>query len=153
LKKLIIEALNDAFAILEKQVPQTKKQVESLSIVDIKPVDLPLVMSEKGIPADAYFSGQDNGYDAWDDLLLCWEIDVPTTNKDKLKFRRHRFSAIAYKLVAAALTTNGYMRVGCSSRLFRQFDDTTTYDMYIDEYFDRLVDYYSLSFSKNEERS
>ena len=69
-------------------------------------------------------------------------------DKDKLKFRRKRFSTIAFKRVFDLLTTNGYKRVGFNSGLLRDYKDTTVYDMYMENDFDRLVKYYSLSFVK-----
>jgi intergrase/recombinase len=99
-------------------------------------------------PNNAYFSGRDNGYDAWDDIVLAWEIDIPTTEKDKLSFKRKRFTNIAWKFVYDLLIKNGYKRVGYNTSLLKEFDDTTVYDMYINEDFDRLVKYYSLPFVK-----
>ena len=148
MKELIIQSLNTAFTVLEKRTPLTKKKAESVSIIDINPIDIPSFMKTNNIPNDASFDGRDNGYDAWDDILLSWEIDIPTTDKDKLKFKRDKFSSIAFKLVYDLLIKNGYKRVGYSSSLLKQFDDTTVYDMYINKDFDRLVKYYSLPFVK-----
>ena len=75
MKELITQVLNNAFVLLEKQTPQTKKKTENKSITGVKPIDLPYFMKENNIPNDAYFSGRDNSYDAWDDILLCWDID------------------------------------------------------------------------------
>tara|TARA_R110000868_G_scaffold329984_1_gene590901 strand:+ start:317 stop:1129 length:813 start_codon:yes stop_codon:yes gene_type:complete len=148
MKDLIIQALNNAFGILEKQIPQTKKKTESISIIDVKPSELLSFMKSNDIPNDAVFSGRDNGYDAWDDIVLYWEIDIPTTDKDKKAFKRKRFTDIAWKVVYDILMKNGYKRVGYNSGLLKQFDDTTVYDMFISKNFDRLVKYYSLPFVK-----
>lgn len=148
MKDLITQALNNAFGILEKQIPQTKKKTESISIIDVKPSELLSFMKSNDIPNDAVFSGRDNGYDAWDDIVLSWEIDIPTTDKDKKAFKRKRFTDIAWKVVYDILMKNGYKRVGYNSGLLKQFDDTTVYDMFISKDFDRLVKYYSLPFVK-----
>lgn len=148
MKDLMIIALNDAFALLEKAVPQTKKETKSVSIMDVKPIDIISFMANNNIPNDACFDGKDNGYDAWDDILLSWDIVVPTTDKDKLKFKKDRFSTIAFRSIYNSLTVNGYKRVGYNTGLLKQFDDTTVYDMYINKDFDRLVKYYSLPFVK-----
>ena len=63
--------------------------------------------------------------------------------KDKLLFKRKRFTDVAWKFVYESLIKNGYKRIGFNSALFKSFDDTTVYDMYIDKDFDRLVKYYS----------
>lgn len=148
MKKFIIKALNDAKIKLDKRTPSTQKIIgaKSISIIDVNPLTLPQFMKDNNIPDDAYFDGRDNGYDAWDDLLLSWDIVVPTTDKDKLKFNRRVFSTIAFQELFHLLTSNGYKRVGFNSGLLKEFDDTTVYDMYMDKDFDRLVKYYSLSF-------
>jgi len=152
MKELIIQALNEAFVVLEKQVPQTKRETKSVSIGDTKPIDLPRFMKDNNIPDRADFGGEDNGYDAWYTFSTClsWEVSVPTTNEDKVKFRRKIFSAICFTNVYKILTKNGYKRVGSDWRLLKQFDDTTIYDMYINKDFDRLVKYYSMSFVKEQ---
>lgn len=150
MKNLLTKALDDAFITLENQVPQTKKKTETINIQDVKPSELMSFIKSNDIPNDAYFSGTDNGYDGWDDIVLAWEVDIQTTEKDKLEFKRRRFTNIAFKKVYDLLTKNGYKRVGYNTGLLKQFDDTTIYDIYMDKNFDRLVKYYSLSFVKEE---
>lgn len=149
MKNLITTALNDAILLLDKQVPQTKKKTESISIIDVKPLELLSFMKNNNIPNDAVFTGTDNGYDSWNDIVLAWEIDIPTTDKDKLAFKRKRFTDIAFRIVYDSLTSNGFKRVGVNSSLFKAFDDTTIYDMYMNNDFDRLEKYYSMYFTKN----
>jgi len=146
MKDLIIEALNNAFSLLVKQIPQTKKKMKTVSILDVKPLELISFMNDNNIPNDAYFAGIDNGYDGWNDMVLAWEVDIPTTENDKLTYKRKRFTNIAWKFVYDLLTNNEYIRVGYNSGLLKQFEDTTVYDMYMDKDFDRLVKYYSLPF-------
>lgn len=150
MKEFIKIALSEAFIKLEKQTPQTKKETKSLRIMDVPPLKLLAFMKDNDVPDDAYFNGNDNGYDAYDDFLISWDIDVPTTDKDKLIFKRRRFSDIAHSVLYPLLTSNGYKKCGFSSGLLRDFDDTTVYDMFVSEDFDRLVKYYSLSFKKEE---
>lgn len=148
MKELIIQSLANAFSLLEKQVPQTKKKTESISIQGVKPLELASFMQKNDVPSNACFGGRDNGYDAWDDILLEWQVDVPTTDKDKLQFRRKRFSDIAFRQVYDLLTKCGYKRTGYNTGLLAEFKDTTVYDMYVNKEFDRLVKYYSLPFIK-----
>lgn len=146
MKELIIQALDEAFIKFEKTIPQTKKQEQLVSIVDINPLDIAQFMKDNDIPSNAYFTGRDNGYDAWDDICLGWEIDVPTTEKEKLKYKKRTFTNYAFQSVRKLLLENGYKNVGYSTRLLYEFDDTTVYEMYINKDFDRLVKYYSLPF-------
>ncbi len=147
MKTLIIQALNDAYLNLNKRTPQTKKDTKSISIMDVNPLELTSFMKDNNIPDDAYF---DISYseDSIDDNLLSWDIDIETTSKDKLTYNRRVFSTIAHKSLYDLVITNGYKRKGFNSGLLRDFDDTTVYDMYISNDFDRLVKYYSLSFIK-----
>lgn len=148
MKDLMIEALDNAYILLEKQVPQTKKKSEFVSILNTRPMDLISFIKDNNVPDDCCFGGKDNGDDGWEDIGLCWDIDVPTTEKDRLNYKRKRFDDIAFKFVYNLLTSNGYKRVGFNSGLLKQFDDTTVYDMYMEKNFDRLEKYYSLRFGK-----
>jgi hypothetical protein len=148
MKNLIILALDNAMNKLDRITPSTKKVERTISILDVSPLHLVQFMMDNNIPDDACFSGRDNGYDAWDDILLSWDVDVPTTDKDKLTYRRKQFTTTAFKFVHDTLIENGFKRVGYSSGLLKEFDDTTVYDMYINKDFDRLVKYYSLPFNK-----
>ncbi len=153
MKDLIIDSLKDSLDILEKRTPKTNNFVKkSISIMDVNPVDLKDFMSENNIPDTAYFDGRDNGYDAWNDILLSWEVEVETktktTEKEELIYKRRVFSDIAFKLIYNTLINNGYKRVGADSSKFKEFDDTTIYDMYVNKDYDRLVKYYKLCFVK-----
>lgn len=159
MKDLIINALDGAFLTLERQVPQTKKKSETASILDVKPSELISFMKSNDIPNDAYFSCTGNG-DDWNDIVLAWEISVPTTEKDKLEFKNRRFHDIAFKSVYDLLTSNGYKRMterdrgrisfSKSSPHIVMFDKKTVYEMYIDKDFDKLVEYYSLYYVRKE---
>ena len=148
MKDLIIQALNDAFARFEKTVPQTKTKTEYVDIEDVSPANIVSFMKEKNIPDNACFGGKPNGYDAFDQVCLCYDVKIPTTDKERLKYKREKFSNSAWAKVYPLLTQNGYKRVGFNTGLLKAFDDTTVYDMFINSDFDRLVKYYSLSFIK-----
>lgn len=149
MKDLIIKALDIAMAKLDSSAPLVKKTYKSISILNVKPIDILSFMKENNVPDDAEFDGNDNGCDAWDDVLLVWYANELTTDKDKVDYKRKKFNSFtAFINVHNILTTSGYKRQGSSSNLFKQFDDTTVYDMYMGKDFDRLVKYYSLSFVK-----
>jgi hypothetical protein len=155
MKNLIIQGLNDAFSVLEKQVPQTRKKTKTISIEDVKPSQLLSFMKSNDIPNDAYFSGGGSG----DDIVLAWEVDVPTTEKEKLEYKNRRFHDIAFKSVYDLLTPNGYKRTTDNDRgritynrstfpAHIMFDNKTVYEMYVDKDFDSLLEYYSMYFKK-----
>ena len=147
METLIKLALLQAFEKVTESIPQTKKETVFVNIEDVKPIDLTDFMTDNNIPENAYFCGKDNGYDGWEcNSYLCYTVDVPTTEKDKLTFKKKQFNSRAFKCVFDILTINGYYRTGFNSGLLKEFDDTTVFDMYINKDFDRLTKYYSLHF-------
>lgn len=147
MKDLLIVALGDAYILLEKQVPKTKKQAVYVNIDHVRPIDLIQFMKDNGIPEDADFAGKPNGYDSFDEICLCYDIEVPTTEKERMAFKIRKFESIAASKVYNVLRSHGYRRKGFNSGLLKQFDDTTVYDMFVSENLDRIVEYYSLQFT------
>lgn len=148
MRELLISALDNAFILLNRQIRQSKKITKSISIFDVKPIELIKFIKDNNIPDDAYFDGSSNGYSGYDDFLLSWEVEVPTTDKDKLHFCRKRFNGIAFKFIYDSLTSNGFKRIYPLTSVFRDYDDTSIYDMYVNKDFDRLEKYYSNYFAK-----
>lgn len=146
MKDIIINALTEALKEFEKRVPQTKTITKSISIKDIKPIELLSFMKKKDIPDTARFNGRDNGYDGWDDILLSWDVKIPTTNKDKDEYRKRVFSTTAFQTVYNLLTNNGYKRVPYNASQLNEFKNKTVYGMLINKEYDKLVNYYSLAF-------
>ena len=151
MKELIIDALDKAILLLDKQTPQTRRDVVTIEISDVNPFELLEFMKKNNVPDTAYFDSTFDDTAVFgrnNEPCLRYPIDVPTTDKEKLKFRKNRFSTIAFRFVYDSLTANGFKRVGFNSGLLREFDDTTVYEMYIDKNWERLVKYYSLPFTK-----
>lgn len=142
MKNLVKSALDNAYAILQKQVPETKIDIKNMSILEVNPVDLIKFMKHNNIPDSAYFNSDD------DETFLSWDIERPITEEEKITFKRHRFGSLAFKAVYDLLIENGYERVGVMSSSLTKFKGTTTYDMYVNQDFDMLTEYYSLSFKK-----
>jgi hypothetical protein len=130
--------------------PQTKKDTIKKRINDINPIDIIKFMKDNNIPDDAYFDTEYNGDDGYTgEFFLSYDIDIPTTNKDKLQYIKRTFNgSLAWRSVYDLLTQNGYKRNGYNTALLKEFDDTSVYDMYMKKDFDRLVKYYSLPFAK-----
>lgn len=145
MKELIIQALENCMTKVNKGIPQTKRSYQFMSIKDVKPHELTQFMIDNNVPDDAEFDGSDNGYDGFDDIGLSWDIEVPTTDDDKISYVVNRFNSAAFKYVYDALTTNGYKRVGVNSGELRNFPNTV-YDMYVNKDYDLLVRFYSLFF-------
>ncbi len=142
MKDLIIPALQKAWVNLE--APTSKKVTRQMIIDDVAPVDLISFMNANNIPPTAYFSGRANGYDAFDAIVLEWEVEVPTTWEDNEGYHKRVFNGHAFRYVSAALIEAGYKRVSPNSSEFKKFP--SVYEMLFDE--DMLVSYYSLYFVK-----
>lgn len=150
MKKLIIEALREAFDMLEKQVPKTKKVVKtSCSILGMPISELPRFVKDNNIPEDAMFDGVPNQYDGLDDIVVSWKIEVPTTDAEKLEYKRRRFKDVAWKIVYHKLLDNGYKRISnFSSSSLKPFEDLNHYDLFVENNFDTLLEYYKIYFTK-----
>ena len=145
MRNLISKALNDAFTTLENQIPQTKKKTETISIQDVKPSQLMSFMKSNDIPNDAYFTGADNGYDGWNDIVLAWEVDVPTSEKEKLEYKNYRFHDIAFKKVYDLLTTNGYKRISDRNQGRITYKQRSKYSGILSIIlFDNIINFYKL---------
>lgn len=150
MRELIIAALKEAFDKLEKQVPKTKKVTKtSNSIFGMSLLELPKFVKDNNIPENAIFDGVDDHYNGFDDFVLSWEIEVPTTDADKLEYKRRRFKAISWRLVYHKLLGNGYKRIFTfSSQSLKPFEGLSHYDLFIENNFDTLLEYYKLYFTK-----
>ena len=146
MKDLLIQALTDAFELIERRVPQTKKETKEISFGNVKPIDIVDFMKENGIPDDAYLTGGDD--EGQYGVFLCWDVEVPTTEADKLIFVKDRNNHVIWQYVYKLLTENGYERIPYDFPYFRKFGNTTVYDMFINKDFDLLVEYYSGFFGK-----
>lgn len=151
MKELMIEALKEAFDKLEKQVPKTKKVTRtSSSILGMPILELPRFVKDNNIPEDAIFDGVPNQYDGLEDLVLSWEIEVPTTDAEKLDYKRTRFKDMAWRFVYHKLLDNGYKRISnFSSSSLKPFKDLNHYDLFVENNFDILLEYYKIYFTKN----
>jgi len=154
MKKLIITALNSAIIKLDSIIPKTKKETKSVDISDINPWDIVGYTQINNIPKNvAFHHGMQSPIEEsafWNTYGAClvWEIDVPTTDRDTLKYKRKKFSNLAWVALYDTLINNEYKRVGFNSGLLEEFNNTTIYDMYCNKEFDRLIKYYSLYFIK-----
>lgn len=147
MKELIIQALFVALEKLERSVPKTKRELKEIRIGDVKPLELADFMKKNGVPDNAEFSSRCSEDDGYDDIVLDWYIDVPTTHKDNMEYRKRRFDTYAFKAIYDLLIANGYRRKGFDSGLLKNFKDTTPYEMYVKGDYDRMTEYYSLSFA------
>lgn len=139
MEELIIEGLNKTFSIAENATPVTKYVTKSLSITDVKPIELAAFMTVNNVPNNAYFNGKDNGYDAFDDILISWEIKVPTTPDDQKNFLKDYFRRNAHIHVINLLKDNGYLaQFKCSRK-----PEKPIYDMYVIMDITKIVQYYN----------
>jgi hypothetical protein len=140
MKILIINALNEANERVERITPQTKRKTKFIKI-DVIPHELNEFLVKNNIPKDAWF-----GIDDDDDICVCYDVDVPTTDKDKLDFKRRTFENSIFKKIYDIFIANNYQRVGVPTHLFKPYRNWCKYDMYINKEYDKLIEYYSMYF-------
>ena len=148
MQELILSALSVSLEKLEKRVPQTKNKENFISLRDVEPLKLIEFMRENNVPESAWFDGEDNGYDAFADIGLMWYTQVPTSEKDKLRFKVEHFDNIAWNFVRDILLANGYSICPFDTVLLREFKGTNLYTMYTNGEFDRIFKFYSFRFKK-----
>lgn len=148
MKEHLIKALDEAYTTLENVVPKTKKKEILVGIEDVEPLNLIQFMKDNEIPDNATFGGRDNGYDGYSEVCLCYEIDVPMTEKERLKIKTRRFNDYVFHNVYNILTSIGYVRIPLKTEFLKEFKDTCVYNMYINKEFDRIEKYYSYFFVK-----
>ena len=148
MEDLILSALSVALKKLERQVPLTKNKEHFISLSGVDPLKLHEFMREANVPEDAWFDGEDNGYDAFSDIGLMWYTQVPTSEKDKLRFKVEHFDNIAWNFVRDILLANGYSICQFDTALLREFKGTNLYTMYTNGEFDRIFKFYSFRFKK-----
>lgn len=143
MRELIIQSLHEAYAKLLSQIPETKKVPKYLEITDVEPKDLLEFMKLNNVPDDAVFGGKPNGYDAYESVCLVYDVEFPTSNKEKSDFKISRFPSLTYSILYRKATELGYVRVPIDSRILNSFKGTSIYEAYLDKDFDKLVEYYS----------
>ena len=84
------------------------------------------------------------------EIELEYYVDVEKTPSEIEAERKRRFNNSYFYNLNMKLTQLGYSRLNSVySRDFKKFDDTTVYDMLIDQDAKRLIEYISLRFSYN----
>lgn len=155
MKELIKIALDIIHEELQNKLPKTKKtkkKLKSINISSIDPLELGEFIENNEIPDNAYFSVSDcdGGIMSYNEPCLDWYIDIPTTEEDKLKYYKDRFNKTAWHSVRPILLDNGYKRTHFNSVKFREFKNTSIVEMYTNKDFDKLEQYYSLYFKKED---
>lgn len=152
MKDILIQALDTAFEVMNSVPPQTKRVVKKISIDNVEPLQLQRFIKDNNIPKRAYFGGHGNVEEGESEAFLCWDIEEPLSSVEQRKHDIKKFDRQAWYTVYKWLTNEGYKRCGCNTSEFKQFEDTTILDMYIENDFDRLAKYYSLFFKKESEK-
>ena len=145
----IEDVLSSVVSMYEASAPQTKKEARTLEISGVHPENILVFMEENKVPLkDAWFSGCSESDAPSDAVYVKWSVKVPTTSADRENYIRRKVNSNATLLVGMALQELGYSRVNVASSAFKPFDDTSVYDMFTTGEWQRLEQYYLLSFKK-----
>lgn len=148
MEKLIKNAFDEVFKILKNAAPKTRPATRTISILDVNPIDLIKFMEEKGIPPTASFDGVDNGYDGWEDIVLGWDEEVPSSEEDKYNYVRSKFSRRSFGYTQTLLCSHGYVFIGTNDLKAQALFDSQVYDFYISGQISKIVENYSSRFKK-----
>lgn len=150
ISELIISTIESIYNSLLGTEPKFHNVERSIDISDVRPCDLLDFMNVNGIPLDADFDGYNNGYDGWEPqrLKLSWFAPEPTTKADHERYYKTIVNNRAFKAVYDVMLANGYKRIAVHSSQFKVFNDTSVYDMFVNNEHQRLVRYFTLYFDK-----
>ena len=144
-QNLVLPTLEDLHKqLMRNPAPRNKRVIrESEDITAIKVADLLVYMQQNNIPGNAKIMHNAKS------VNLQWESIEPTTEDDTLKYIKRSFNGWkTVKAVHDILTENGYNRISVWSNEYKPYKNTSIYEMYISEEYDKLRSYFSLTFDK-----
>lgn len=143
---IIKEGLDKAYENIKKTYCKDKNVRKEISIIDVEPLELTNFMKENNIPDDAEFSGTDNGYDGWNDIVLAWYVKEPISEKEIDKIYRKFFYKKALMYVPKLLVNNGYIWKQTGS--VQKNISSLLYQKYLENDEQWLVEFFSKSYEK-----
>lgn len=149
MNELIKSALDEAYELVQRRIPQTKSKTIETNIDDVAPINIPKFMQDNGIPDDAwlYCPGEESIFNS-NTIFLCHNISVPTTPEDQLRHCRERFKYAVFPILYKKMIAMGFKRRPVDSDKFRQYSEDRFYDLYTSGNLAELIEYYSLFFTK-----
>lgn len=145
MKNIIKTALDKTFDHCKKLYGDHKTVEKSISILDVNPLELRSFMRENNIPDHAEFSGKDNGYDGWDDIVLAWTVKEKMTDQEKNILYGENFYRISQYYVPKIMRQNGYTPVDSISESVSEL----LYEKYMKGDFDDIAELYSFLYKKD----
>lgn len=145
MKNIIKTALDKTFDHCKKLYGDHKTVEKSISILDVNPLELRSFMRENNIPDHAEFSGKDNGYDGWDDIVLAWTVKEKMTDQEKNILYGENFYRISQYYVPKIMRQNGYTPVDSISESVSEL----LYEKYMKGDFDDMAELYSFLYKKD----
>lgn len=147
MKNIIKKALDKTYDHCKRLYGDHKTVEKSISILDVNPLELKSFMEENDIPDHAEFSGKDNGYDGWNDIVLAWSVKEEMTDQEKNKLYGENFYRISQHYVPKIMRQNGYtpvVRNGLSKSVSKLL-----YENYMKGDFDDIAELYSIFYKKD----
>lgn len=145
MKNIIKTALDKTFDHCKKLYGDHKTVEKSISILEVNPLELKSFMEENNVPDHAEFSGTDNGYDGWNDIVLAWSVKEKMTDQEKNKIYGENFYRISQYHLPKIMRENGYTPVDRISESVSEL----LYEKYIKGDFDDLAELYSFLYKKD----
>ena len=150
MKALINTVLTELLSDKRSRLPQSKTVTRTRSVLEETPYTLAKFMDDNGIPKEAWFEGDSPDYfeQSYSDFVLCWEVEIPTTDADKLNYLERVFNSNAFTRVAKALLADGYKRISPDHQTLKQYRGMSHYSLFTEGNMDTIVDYIKLHFTK-----
>ena len=155
MKELLKEALDTAFkkmTVPQKKIVTNRKHISGFPSVAEVLVAAGEIKESTGLSFDeiSITTSDECAVFESNEIYATWETKEDKTEKEILKEKKKKFTGFAYKFIYNILVKeNGYKKLGYSTAHLKKFDDTTIYDLYVANDYDRLEEYYSLSLKKD----
>jgi hypothetical protein len=151
MENIIKRKLTECYDSLGTFSPMKKQQKEVYvgggNISELLDIVENIVLTENIDKNDIRFISNTN-YSMDGDIIAIFDIEVPKTKNDLDIEKEKKFKNKYFKVVFDEMIKKGYKRVGFSSHLLKEFDDTTVFKMFLNKDFDRLTKYFSIFFVK-----
>lgn len=147
MKNILIEVLKESHDKLLKQIPKTiRKELKEELYNNCSPYEIIKYCEKNNIAIKESYIGS---CDFTNELYIYYEVDMPISDKEILKYKQKRFHNIIFPILYKRLTESGlYKRVGFNSSKLDKFRDINIYDLYINNEYDLIEEYYFLYFEK-----
>ncbi len=108
IKKTLDKLYNDI--LNSGDLPTKKVSYKSIDIMDVEPYKLSEFLKANNVPENAVFEGVCNSYDACEEFVVTWGVEVPINEQDLNSYIKQAFEKKVYNELRKLFLHNGYKR-------------------------------------------